>query len=56
MAAFVSFFDTLTKIGIGKEWITPMISLMPGAELGFSWLVPSAIGIIVGSLLWKRRA
>lgn len=56
MAAFISFFDTLGNMGIGKDAISSVLGYMPWAELGFSWLLPSIVGIIVGSVLYKKKA
>ncbi|KAB7706215.1 branched-chain amino acid transport system II carrier protein [Bacillus aerolatus] len=54
IATFViSIFETLGMMGVKIDPVNELIALIPLSSSGFSWLVPSIIGFIVGALLHK---
>lgn len=48
-----SLFETVGSLGLTIPFLTDLITKLPFSSDGFSWLVPSIVGFIVGSILYK---
>ena len=49
----VSVLETLGVIGINIKAINLFVSMLPFNANGFSWLIPSIIGFVVGAFIYK---
>lgn len=55
VAAIFSIMDTFVMFGFNIPIFKSIISKMPFSNLGFSWVIPSLIGMIIGSFIVKNR-
>lgn len=52
----ISILETLPAFGIEIEVIVNLISELPLASMGFSWIIPAVIGGLVGWFSYKNKA
>lgn len=55
MAFLFSLMETLVNAGLNISIFKIILSKMPLAEYGFSWLVPSIVGMIIGAFIIKTK-
>ena len=55
MAFLFSLMETLVNGGLNISIFKIILSKMPLAEYGFSWLIPSIIGMIMGAFIVKTK-
>lgn len=55
LAAIFSIIETLEHMGVKISIFETILNKMPLSEYGFSWLVPSIIGMILGHILIKTK-
>lgn len=53
MAFIFSIGDALLSVGYSPDWLLNLTSYLPLSELGFTWLIPTIIGMIVGGIVGK---
>ena len=59
MSIVIGFYQAIqTAVGSGLlhldlSGIDAVMSLIPLSDLGFTWLVPSIVGGIIGGIIWK---
>lgn len=49
----ISLLESLSVIGISRQSINNMLSLIPLGNMGFAWLLPAVIGFVLGAILYK---
>lgn len=55
MAFLFSLMETLVNAGLNISIFKIILSKMPLTEYGFSWLVPSIVGMIIGAFIIKTK-
>lgn len=55
MALIFSIGDAIASTGYQAPWLTSIMSKLPLSEAGFTWLVPTIIGMIVGGILYRGK-
>lgn len=60
VALVFGFFDAVGVAGIDVPWMKAILAAMPLGDVGFPWLVPTIIGLVIGYLfqltLGKKEA
>lgn len=49
----ISFFETMSSIGVNIPFIEKAISILPFSGNGFAWLIPAVFGFVVGLIVYK---
>lgn len=55
LAAIFSILETVTNLGIKMGFVETLLKAMPLSEYGFSWLVPSIVGMVVGWFIMNKK-
>ncbi|WP_410207396.1 branched-chain amino acid transport system II carrier protein [Fusobacterium sp.] len=55
LAAIFSIMETVTNLGIKMGFVETLLKAMPLSEYGFSWLVPSIVGMVVGWFIMNKK-
>lgn len=60
LAAIFDFFQALPETLQENAFVHEMLSFaqkyLPGFELGFGWVVPGCVGLVIGFIFWKVRS
>ena len=60
LAAIFDFFqalpETLQENAFVHEMLSSAQKYLPGFELGFGWVVPGCVGLVIGFIFWKVRS
>lgn len=55
LAGIVSLGDAALSINPNIGWLNGLMDLIPFSNMGFSWVVPALIGMIVGALVCRGK-
>lgn len=55
MAVVVSLGDAVLSVNPNIGWLNSLMDLIPFSNAGFSWVVPTIIGIIVGAIVCRGK-
>lgn len=55
MASLFGLFDALVIIS-GSPALTSFVHSFPLGDLGFAWVIPSLIGMIIGYFIYRGKA
>ena len=55
VSGIVSIGDAVLSVAPNMTWLRNLMSFIPLFEQGFSWLIPTIIGMIVGGILYRGK-
>lgn len=51
----VSVIDTINSLGVGTGILQPILDFIPLSSIGFSWVIPTAVALILASMFVGMR-